>query len=149
MNGWQRLFLVFAVISVLPGLALWIASSPKEADSHFAPECQDAGDSLLTKDEAIDLLRRFQGKVVSSSLRSEGPWNQYQNAGEPVMWSDCAADLRSFISGEKLRDRRSEWHQLLLYGAVFYAVFLGIIYALGWSLGWIWRGFFPPKGNPK
>ena len=124
MNGWQRLFVVLALLVTLPAIVFGISQKPD--GSFYLYSC--ASPSHVTQAKAVQAL-------ASGNYREES-WNE-----EP----ECLKALQRVASGAEGEERQRQWLRDLRNGAIALTIFFALVYALGWGLGWVWRGFFPKK----
>lgn len=123
MNGWQRLFSVFAALILLCSTALWYFAKP--SDSKYLVGCDSP--TYATQPEAQAAL---QNKAYAQTSYSS---------------FNCYESLDKVASGREHREDMADWREDFENGAMGILAFLAVIYALGAALGWTWRGFFPKK----
>lgn len=124
MNGWQRLFVVVAVIVCLPPLAIWLSDRPRENQAFFVMGCVT---SYYTPKEAEIALRDHSYEQES--------YSSFQ----------CGTELTDIAQGTAHSEAVARWWDAFRIGGAFLAAGLAILYTLGAALGWVWRGFRPNK----
>lgn len=122
MNGWQRIFVVLALVIALPSLGIWLLSKPSSDGNSYAYGCYESNISYVTIKDADVYLRTTPGLAF-----------------------ECKKSLAEIASGEVQARNVEQWWKNFKFGVVGIGAFLAVVYALGWAMGWIWRGFFPKR----
>lgn len=141
MNGWQRLFTVFAVLFVLTMSAKFYALWPKDGAEMYVFGCD--GVVMLRPEAAKTYLAALTtGQGLEKALPY--PWT-VENARQDIGNQKCITDLRAVIDGTTLSEARKGFLQELPLGIGLVLGVLAIVYFAGWVIGWVWRGFFPKR----
>lgn len=136
MNGWHRLFVVYAVVvAIILGLKFLSYRPGEYAIGKYAASACGVF-RYVSKEDAGTYLK--QGFVHNTDYPDVD-----ENAHK--LAPKCRADLEEYVSGKSLQTARSSWIKEwpLLVG--FYLAILLLTYGIGWVIGWVWRGFRPRK----
>lgn len=125
LNGWQRMYVVVAMLVGIPSAAIGFYSMPNERED-FYTSCDTP--SYATAEEASRLL-------------TNGKWREWTSSTEPT----CMLTLQKIADGTTYRQSMKAWRDGWRVGLISFVIFFGAIYLLGLGVGWIWRGFFPKK----
>jgi hypothetical protein len=126
LSGWQRIWIVVAVVLLVPALLLALILQPSR-------------DSDLVRDLASPdcrVWREMPGGYAPDAFPAPGqPCRSIQN----FVIFNPGARVRSVADYERYLERQKVGAIATAFAV--WAIFVGTLYAAGWSVGWIRRGF--------
>jgi hypothetical protein len=149
LNGWQRLWVVVAVLSAtLAGTVVLFARTPTDK-----PEQPGFYAESLAKDVTIVEIETIGEVPFPNELSKEEIARLVKAAmssSPPTVRAVAAEELRKRAERKASEAKaaniaaRAQNLRLYAYGLWTWFAFVALVYAAGWSIGWVLRGF---KGN--
>jgi len=137
MNGWQRLYVLFAVIVLAGAFVIAWFERPSGGDVQPVYSC-GLNDYLVAPERAARYLADGRVPASDTYLTTDSP--NYDK-------KQCGADLR-LVAQRAMYGHRLKAHWNGATEVVPWLLgFLGLVYAFGWAIGWVWRGFFPARSR--
>lgn len=138
LNGWQRLWLVIAILGLL--YAAWFALADGAKYYGFK------GEVLLEFDrpECRAVIEMPAGHKLTPEPGLESPcWNLYLYRS---IYADARSNPQAYVEHMGSLQR---WRALETFGFTFvvWLMSIGLLYLSGKIVGWVFRGFFP-KSSP-
>lgn len=119
LNGWQRLWVVFAGVTGIVAIALWWIAWPR-VDEATVTRLAECSKQLAPNARVAEIEADFE------LFRSCNGWWAYTLHKTPEAYiSDIERQRRDVTIGI----------------AAAWAVLVGLVYALGWAVAWVRRGF--------
>ncbi len=139
LNGWQRLWVIFSLISLVFLLIAAIMLFPSPTDiSHndsileklstaSKAKLAPADDKGIIWDDVVGLKVEMPNKYVFSFAKG------VKESDAEIVSAEYFNILREIAYIKKF--------QFVLFALVIWLGAIGVIYAFGWSIGWVYRGF--------
>jgi hypothetical protein len=165
LSGWQRLWVVFAILYLLPVAVFTVSFVPKKTDTKrqwaFATiEIVKKYDEKLKNEDTWDIWRAYsdmsyeelikrirdkysRDKYSDKSDRKKGPenkWEQYRVKGTPRI-PDIEFDTVNKEYQQKLNSLWKEQAKVVSIGGLSWGFSVIAVYILGMAVGWVYRGF--------
>lgn len=158
LNGWQRIWVVFAAL----GLLIVAISTGVDATSepYFNPDVE-----RVFRDESSRCIPKLpegpgsiESKVKAQRDRIfaavvDGAFKEIDHRHPCyALWREWQGSFWPVLGIDEYRERVLERHRERAFGTaktglIWWAAIMASVYALGAAIGWIWRGFFPRKST--
>lgn len=129
LGGWERVFVVASVVTLLAVAVVRIDAIPSPIEE---------GRRVYECDASLIALREPVTPTAAAQL-------VYNHTFQGDVSPGCLDALAQLADGRRQAAEWSEWRKWTRQAAGAAIIFLAALYLAGWTAGWVWRGFFPKK----
>ena len=146
LNGWQRLWVVAAVLSLVATVAI-VASSLREADQieDIAFHAQRLANEITVVEIAGTGVVNFPNDLTKEEIAGHVKRGMSSSPPTVVAIAEELVTLRAkraaALASAKNRLVRSENRSVWVIGIGGWVAFVVTLYLFGWAVGWVRRGF--------
>lgn len=129
MNGWQRIWVVACLITLIGGVAYGWVTIPSRAE----------------------ILKRHNAAVESNNLYLKELEGSIQSPADHIIYPRRISDLKFYMEkrqNEHIKEMDGLTSRQLSTASMILGTWLSFclgLYVVGWTFGWIYRGFRPKR----
>ncbi|HEX7153165.1 MAG TPA: hypothetical protein VF618_16890 [Thermoanaerobaculia bacterium] len=146
LNGWQRLFIVIAVIWLAINVTVLTTVFPQQ-DEIWDRYAYALIDRLRAADERLAQTSSFEVRTSYANLTSVDLVQKIRREYSTPDWQSYLSDVNTEYETELHALPRTQM-QMVAWGFVCWAAPLLVLYVLGWSTAWVTAGFRTHRGAP-
>jgi len=140
LNGWQRIWIVLSVITLIPTLAIGYIASPNKEFVYQAPP--DVKRQIKIEKEWLDTNKKaceiadLPAPNADVDAQSEFLKKCQKHQNDLAVYED-ALERQGFDR----KEYNQELAKVVAYTTVGYLIAVGLLYCFGLAVGWIFAGF--------
>lgn len=150
LGGWHRLWLVLAVIWLIPVLITTITHIPKQSESEIKSEWVNEKLNLIKSERSLqeslpDLRQRIYGNKTDDEIIR--PTNEGSSEGSSHFDSSTAVPIEKAMQIDERYEakldnlKKQSIFEIVGFGLLAWIVPLATIYLLGMAIRWVIEGF--------